>query len=188
MGNTMESKRNNALTPADFLPDGPLDILARDVADLKRSVIAMTKRHQELDATILKILQTFKRGEESFDVRVARVLRNVMSGMVHELDHSIESTANAIAQLERGFDVYPVDGKTVLENERTILVTRTEDGGYNYALARDPENIMNEGCDPFSEFFNKNPEIFGDKKELLVNIIAYTTKPQPEQEQEDAKG
>lgn len=79
-----------------------------------------------------------------------------------------------MAALERGFDIFPVDGETVVENDKTVVVTKT-DSGYNYALARDPETILNEGCDPFSEFFDANPQLFSDRKELLVNIISYTT-------------
>lgn len=166
----------------DTSPNSPFDILAQDVARMKQDVAAVVKRSNELDVTILKILKTFKIGEEAFELRVARVLHNVMSGMVHQLEHSIESTAEGIAQLERGFDIYPVDGVTVKENDKTVLVTRLVEGGYNYSLASDPETVINEGTEGFSTFFDANPALFGDRKELLVNIIAYTTSKQAEQE------
>jgi hypothetical protein len=160
----------------DTSPNSQLDVLAQDVSKMKQDVAAVVKRCNELDVTILKILKTFKIGEESFELRVARVLHNVMSGMVHQLEHSIETTAEGIAQLERGFDIYPVDGTTVKENEKTVLVTRLVEGGYNYSLASDPETIINEGTEAFSAFFDANQAMFNDKQELLVNIIAYTTK------------
>lgn len=166
----------------DTSPNSPLDVIAQDVARMKQDVAAVVKRCNELDVTILKILKTFKIGEEAFELRVARVLHNVMSGMVHQLEHSIESTAEGIAQLERGFDIYPVDGVTVKENEKTVLVVRTPEGGYNYSLASDPETVVNEGTEAFSEFFNANQALFGERTELLVNIIAYTTAKAAEQE------
>lgn len=159
----------------DTTPNSPFDQLAQDVASIKQTQADIQKRLNEFDGTILKILKLFKSGEESFEVRVARVLSNTFKGLTDNLDHSIEDAAKGVAALERGFDIYPVDGKTVLENEQTVVVTKTPEGGYNYALARDPESVLNEGCEPFSEFFDANPQVFGERTELLVNIIAYTT-------------
>lgn len=159
----------------DTSPNSQLDVLSQDVAKLKQDVSLVLKRFQDFDVTILKILQTFKRGEEAFELRVSRVLRNVLGGIVENLDHSIDSTAEAISQLERGFDVFPVDGVNVKENEKTISVTKGLDGSYNYALASDPDCIMNDGTEPFNTFFNNNPDLFKDRDTVLVNIIAYTT-------------
>lgn len=158
----------------DTTPNSPYDVLAQDVSKMKQDVASLVKRSKSIELTILQILKTFKVGEEAFELRVARVLHNVMSGITHELEHSISETAKSIAQLERGFDIFPVDGHTVKENDRTILVTRTETG-YNFALASDPETLHNEGTEHFAEWFQQNPEVMGDRKELLVNIIAYTT-------------
>lgn len=160
----------------DTSPNSPFDQLSQDVASIKTDQSRIQKRLEELDVTILKILKLFKAGEEAFEVRVARVLSTTLKGLTDNLDHSIEGAAEGVAQLERGFDIYPVDGHTIKENEKTILVTKKPEGGYDYALASDPTSILNEGCGPFSEFFDANPKLFGDRKELLVNIIAYTTK------------
>lgn len=159
----------------DTTPNSPLDQLAQDVATIKQTQATIQKRLHDMDQTILKVLRLFKSGEDAFEVRVARVLSNTFKGLTDNLDHSIEDAAKGVAALERGFDIYPVDGKTVTENSQTVVVTKLEDGGYNYALARDPENIKNDGCGPFSEFFDANPNLFADRKELLVNIVAYTT-------------
>lgn len=172
----------------DTTPNSPFDQLAQDVAGIKQTQAAIQKRLEALDVTILKILKLFKSGEEAFEVRVARVLSNTFKGLTDNLDHSIEDAAKGVAQLERGFDIYPVDGHTVTENERTVLVAKTAEGGYNYSLARDPESIVNEGCEPFSQFFDANPQMFGDRKELLVNIVAYTTAPRAEVEPESTDG
>ena len=58
----------------------------------------------------------------------------------------------------------------------------------DYALARDPDTIINDGTQPFNEFFDANPALFGERTELLVNIIAYTTKPKAELESTDGEG
>lgn len=175
-------------TPVDTAPNSPFDQLAQDVAGIKQAQASIQKRLDEFDVTILKILKLFKSGEEAFEVRVARVLSNTFKGLTDNLDHSIEDAAKGVAQLERGFDIYPVDGQTVLENEKTVLVAKTAEGGYNYSLARDPESIVNTGCEPFSKFFDDNPQLFGDRKELLVNIIAYTTMPKAMAEPERTDG
>ena len=164
----------------DTTPNSPLDKLAQQLSDLKREQGKILERMNSFDNTILKMLKVFKTGEEAFEVRVARVLSNTFKGLVDNLDHSIENAAIGVAQLERGFDIYPVDGDTVKENEKTVLVTRTPEGGYTYALATDPETHYHEGCEPFTKFFQDNPDVFGDRTELLVNIIAYTTQPQAE--------
>lgn len=166
-------------------PNSQLDVIAQDVSQLKQDVAQLTRRLKDFDVTILKILQTFKRGEEAFELRVARVLRNTLGGIVDNLDQSINAHAEAISQLERGFDIYPVDGETVKENAQTILVRKRDDGEYDYSKASDPDTIINEGCGPFSKFFNDNPSVFGDRKQLLVNIVAYSTKKQLAEEATD---
>lgn len=171
----------------DTTPNSPFDQLAIDVAGIKQTQAAIQKRLDELDVTILKIIKLFKSGEEAFELRVARVLSNTFKGLTDNLDHSIQDAAEGVAQLERGFDIYPVDGETVQENEQTVLVVKTEEGGYNYSLARDPETIINDGCEPFSRFFDENPQLFGERKELLVNIIAYTTKQTTKPESTDGE-
>ncbi len=164
----------------DQTPGSPADLATIDLHTIKMGQIKLEQRMQALDATILKILQLFKRGEEAFEVRVSRVLSNAFKGIAHDLDHSIEDYSKAISQLERGFDIYLVDGETVKENEKTIQVTKREDGGFDFALASDPETLLNEGTEPFAQWFAENPAVMGERNEVLVNIIAYTTKAQAE--------
>lgn len=164
----------------DQLPGSPGDQTIIDLHTIKRSLMKIEQRMNDFDQTILKILQLFKRGEDAFDVRVSRVLSNSFKGIAHNLDHAVENYARSIAQLERGFDIYVVDGETVKETEKTIVVTKLDDGKYNFALASDPETYLNEGTEPFVVWFNENPHVMGERNEILVNIVAYTTKAQAE--------
>lgn len=166
----------------DQTPNSQIDILSQDINKIKIAQSKINSRLETMDQTILRLLKVLQTGEAAFEVRVSRILSNTFKGLTHDLDHAIDSTAQSLARLERGFDIFPVDGKEVKENEKTIQVTRRDDGGYDYALANDPDLILNENTEAFSNFFNQNPTVFGDRKELLVNIIAYATKRPEESE------
>lgn len=148
------------------------DKLATDVCQLKQNNTLLTKRVSELESTILKILDTFKRSETTFELRVSRVLHQVLHGVTHELEHGIENAVRSLTVEEQGFDIYPVDNITVLENDKTILVTLKDDG-YDFSLAVDPTTIMNEGTEPFVEWFKRNPAVMGNATQIKVNIVTY---------------
>lgn len=166
MGNTMENT-----------PNSELDKIGQELNAYKQREVVLTDRVAKLESTILRLLETMKRSEESFELRSARVLVKVLGNVTHELEHTIETTAEALAQLDRGFDIFVVDGHTVQENSNTILVRKTENG-YDYAIASNPDKIINEQTEPFSKWFDAHPDVFGEKTELLVNIIGYTRKPE----------
>lgn len=156
----------------DQAPNAPLDLLARDVSILKTELSKINKRLDEMDSFTLKILHTLKRGEESFDLRVARAQYNLYSGLAHSIEHSIDDFTERLKSRQRGFDVEVVDGKTVLENADTIQVAKNAEGGYDYSPASRPDEISNEGTEAFTHYFNENPEVFGDRSVILVNVLA----------------
>lgn len=162
----------------DVTPDSQIDQLTQEVAHLKQELTRVNARMRESDATILKILQLLKTTEETFTVRVVRELFNVFSGVTHNLEHSIEHYSELVSAARRGFTVDVVDGKNHTENAETIVVTKVTEDTYNYAKASDPDTILNEGTEPFTAYFNSNPDVFGDRREILINVSAYNTIPQ----------
>lgn len=155
----------------DQSPNSPFDRLAQDVNYIKMELTKIQSRLNEMDSFTLKILHTLKRGEETFDLRVARAQYNLFAGLTHNLEHSIEDYSNRLQARIRGFEVHVVDGKTVLENSDTIQVTKKSDGGYDYSPAAEPDKINNVGTEAFSRYFDENPDVFGTKTVILVNIL-----------------
>ena len=162
----------------DSKANSPVDQLSQQVAMIRRGLDQVIEQQRTYDKTILKILQTLKIGEEAFELRVARVLRNVLDGTVHDLDHKISETQANLEKLARGFDIFVVDGETVKENAQTMRVTKLDEAGqYLFARVNDPEGANHtEGTQQFIPFFEAHPELFADRKEILVNVIAYVTE------------
>jgi hypothetical protein len=164
----------------DTSPNSPFDRLTQDVAALRRELDKINKRLDETDLFSLELLKILKSSEESFTLRVARAQLSLYSGLTHSLEHSIEDYADKLAAKIRGFEVQVVDDEKVVENNLTILVTRREDGGFDYAPVSDPSAINNQGTEPFTKYFQENPAVFGDKAVLRVNVLS--TVPAPTQE------
>lgn len=173
----------------DSKANSPLDKLSQQVAQLRSDVSKLTTHQRTYDQTILKVLQTLKIGEEAFELRVARVLRNVLDGVVHDLDHKIAETQANLERLARGFDIFVVDGETVKENAQTMRVTKLEEPGkYLYAKVTDPAGTNHtEGTQQFTPFFEAHPELFADRDEILVNVIAYVAEVDDKPEVTDDK-
>lgn len=168
------------MTEVNTTPDSTLDILSRDVSTLKQEVVRLNGRLAESDKLILKLLTLLKKSEETFDVRVARSLYNVFNGVSHNLEHSIDHYTEQLKQHDRGFNVDVVDGKTVLENDESIVVTKRTDGGYDFAKATEPDVILNEGTEVFANYFNEYPQVFGDRTEIMVNVTTHLQPAKPE--------
>lgn len=156
----------------DNTPNSPLDRLAQDLGVIKQELIKIQKRLDAADTFTLKLLQTLKRSEETFDVRVARAQYNLFAGLTHSLEHSLDEYTRQVEARMRGFEVEVVDGKTVLENGSTIQVAKNAEGGYDYSPAAFPDEINNQGTEPFSKYFEDHPEIFGERTVLLVNVLS----------------
>lgn len=161
-----------------ILPNSSLDRIAQDVAFIKMELRKFDARISDIEQFNLRILQTLKRSEETFDLRVARSQFNVFAHISHSLEHTIEAYQKQLAELYRGFTVEVVDGKLVVPNSESIIVTKVGDGEYNYAKATDPDTINNEGTEPFTRYFNENPEVFGERKEIVVNISTMVRVPE----------
>lgn len=136
---------------------------------LLREVENMGLRVKKQDEFIKGILDTLTNSEELFELRVSQVIYSFLDNITHGLKHGIESAQDEVRRKKQGFEILVVDGKEVKEGPSTIIVTKTE-AGYDYATAADPTTILNENTQTFSDYFNANPEIFGERKELLVNI------------------
>lgn len=159
-------------------PNSPIDRIAQDIAHIKMELRKYDTRLAELEQFNLRMLETLKRSEETFDLRVARSQFNVFAHITHSLEHTIEDYQRQLVDSYRGFTIEVVNGKSVLPNDQSIIVTKAGDGTYNYARATDPDVINNEGCEPFSRHFNENPELFGERKEIVVNISQLIRTPQ----------
>lgn len=153
----------------DMTPNSPLDKLAQHISIMQSELIKINKRLDETDAFMLKVLQLLKQGEETFDLRVARAQYNMFSGLTHTLEHSIDAHVESLKSMKRGFDVEVVDGVNVIENAETIKVVKTE-SGYDYSRAADEDNVDNTGTELFSKYFDENPQVFGERNSILINI------------------
>lgn len=162
----------------DQTPDSPIDRLAKDIGIIKQELRKINKRLDETDAFTLKLLHTLKIGEDTFDLRVARAQYNLFSGLAHTIEHSIEDYSAQLRKRRYGFEIHVVDGKSVLENAQTIQVVKNTEGGYDYSPAAFPDEINNDGTEPFTKYFNENPEVFGDRNVILINVL--TEAPLPE--------
>lgn len=167
----------------DTTPDSQFDKLAQKVNALELGITTVVKRVASVEDTMLRLLDTIKRREDSAELRISQTLHRVLSNVVHELGHSIDVTKEQLAQLERGFDIFPVDGHTVQENSKTVLVRRTSPTTYDFAMANDPGKVMNEGTERFTAWFNENPDVMGERDEMLVNVVAYTKAVQPSEQE-----
>lgn len=148
----------------------PIDVLTIRLEKQSRELDLLKDRVSQLEKGIEEILKVMKRGEDLFELRSSRVLFNVLSGLTHSLEHSIEAAQDSLRLESQGFDIQVVDGENVKEGPHTILVTHLGEGRYDFAAASAPEVILNENTEPFVQYFEKHPEIFGEKRELLVNI------------------
>lgn len=153
-------------------PNGLLDRIAQDIASLRQEVRRLALQVVEQEKFNVKMLQTLQRGEETFELRVARAQFNVFNHVAHSLEHTIEAYQNQLSALYRGFDVEVVNGETVVENAESVVVRKRE-GGYDYSRAVDPDVIQNEGTEIFSKYFDENPQVFGDRTEIMVNISTH---------------
>jgi len=149
-----------------------LESLVEDVAFIKSELSKLNKRLNEADTITLKILHVLKRSEETFNIRVARAQLDLFSGLTHSLEHSIEDYTKHLQAQQRGFEIQVVDGITVLENEETIQVTRVTEDTYDYSPAVKPNEVNNVGTEPFTKYFNENPDVFGDRNVILINVLA----------------
>lgn len=154
-----------------------IDDLAIKIENLTRYNEQLEQRSTSQDGIIKAILETMKKGEDLFELRVSRVLHGLMKGLTHQLEHSIEHAQDELRLEQQGFNIMVVDGVKVKEGPQTILVTKTETG-YDYSPASAPENVQNEGTETFSNYFNNNPQVFGDATELLVNIEVLAREPE----------
>lgn len=163
----------------DTTPDSQFDQLTKKVNTLEIGLSKANETISNMGSAILRTLEGIKKQNESEDLRISEVLHRVLSSVVHELGHSIDKTREQLSQLERGFDIFPVDGHNVQENDKTVLVRRTSETTYDYSMAATPETVVNEGTERFTEWFNANPEVMGDRDEIYVNIVGYTKEVQP---------
>lgn len=163
----------------DTTPDSQFDKVVQDVNTLKQGMVTVIKRIEGIEDSVLRVLQSVQGTENSFELRIAQTLHHVLSNVVHELGHSIDKTQEQLSQLERGFDIFPVDGKTVHETPNSVLVRKTGEGTYDFAMASAPDAIKNEGTERFVKWFNDNPSVMADRNEITVNIIAYTKATRP---------
>jgi len=143
---------------------------------LQREVENLTKRTQINEEFTKGILETMKKSEELFELRTSRVLLDLFRGITHSLEHSIEHAQEQLRLETQGFDIKVVNGETVKETNMSILVAKTETG-YNFSPATEPTKIMNENTQAFCEYFNRYPEVFGDRTEILVNISMLAKPP-----------
>lgn len=146
---------------------------------LQRDVENLTKRAQVNEEFTKGILETMKRSEDLFELRTSRVLLDLFRGLTHNLEHGIEHAQEQLRLETQGFDIKVVNGTTVKENNMTILVVKT-DTGYDFAPANEPTKIMNENTQAFCEYFERYPEVFGERTYILVNI-SMLAKPPVEQ-------
>lgn len=161
---------------SDLIPEtpateqDPIDVLTIRLEKQTRELDQLKERCTSLERGIEEILKVMKKGEELFELRSSRVLYNVLNGLTHSLEHSIEAAQDSIRMESQGFDIKVVDGEEVKEGPHTIIVTKKGPGNYDFAAASAPDLILNDNTEPFVEYFEKYPEVFGDRTELLVNI------------------
>lgn len=136
---------------------------------LLREVEGMDLRIKEQDKFIKGILDTLHTSEKLFELRVSRVLYNFLDSITHNLKHGIEAAQAKVRAETQGFEIKVVDGKEEKEGPSTIVVRKTETG-YDYAQVTAPDVIINDGTETFSKYFDENPALFGEAKEILVNI------------------
>lgn len=139
---------------------------------LTRKLEKLEQHVQSQDEITKAVLETLKRGEELFELRTSRVLLNIFKSLAHNLEHVIEATQEKLHAESQGFEIKVVDGVNVKETDRTIVVRKTETG-YDFSAASDPDVVCNENTTAFVNYFNANPDVFGDRTEILVNITVF---------------
>lgn len=138
---------------------------------LTRELETLKERVASVEKSVEQVLMILQKSEQLFELRASRVLHNIFSGLTHNLEHSIEEAQQELRIDTQGFDIQVVNGTTVKENANTIQVVKREDGGYDFSAASNPDVVHNEQTETFCQYFDKNPEVFGDKTVILVNII-----------------
>lgn len=159
------------------MTDKTIDDLLIMNEKLTRTVEVLSERTNSAENAVKSILEIMKKGEELFELRASRVLLNIFHGLTHQLEHSIEHAQEELRLESQGFDIQVIDGVKVKENANTILVVKKAEGQYDFSTAADPTTVMNENTEAFVAYFERNPQVFGEQTEVLVNIKMFAPPP-----------
>lgn len=159
----------------DVTPNSPIDVLTQEVRSVQDLLRRINDRLDSSDRIFHKLLQSLKISEETFELRVAKAQVNLYAGLTHSLEHSIEDLTSRLRVSRYGFEVAVVDGVNVLETPESILVTKRQDG-YDFSRATEPTVIDNTGGDPLVRYFDENPEVFGGRESIVINVFAEVTQ------------
>lgn len=151
------------------MSNNDLDKVTIQLAKLQKEFAQLQKDYAGQTQITKSILETMQSSENLFELRCSRVLHNLLVGMAHQLEHVIEDSQQQLRLETQGFDIQVVNGTTVKEGPHSIIVTK-RDNTYDYSAVIDPDNIQNENTETFNKYFDRFPEIFGDRTELIVNI------------------
>lgn len=152
-------------------PNSDFDKLTQDVSQIKQAVSMITKRLDTIDQAVIKLFEAHQLNEKRFDTRVLRLMTNGLGNICHELSHQLDHLDDHPVP-EPVLRVDVVDGESVKQNELSVIVTRHEDGKYDFAYVTSPEITVTAGTESLVEYFNANPELMGDKNTLIINICS----------------
>lgn len=150
-------------------PDSAFDQLVQKFNDLQLEHNQLKQRADVNDRVIKQLLNILKKGEETFDLRVGRVLHNCFNGLAHNLEVSLRGLTAELQAAEKGLFVDVVDGQNIKENADTIIVRKTETG-FDYSRVTTPHVVENDGTEAISVYLVEHPELFVDRNEILINL------------------
>ncbi|AEH03484.1 hypothetical protein AVT69_gp058 [Pseudomonas phage PhiPA3] len=155
-------------------PNDPIDQLSIEVNRLRQENDALSKRLVMTEKAVQELLTHTRTSIELQELVITRVLHKFFDGLTHSLEHSITAAQTEYMNRKRGFEIRVVDGIEEKETPHSIIVTKNEDGTYDFAASSTPDKIDNSNTERFVDFLNHEPQLFESSNQILINIYAHT--------------
>ncbi|QEM41789.1 hypothetical protein [Pseudomonas phage vB_PaeM_PS119XW] len=177
------SNLDSQMEEAQVLVDGESDVksapdlnetdaLIQRVEHLNRTVERLSERLHVSEKAIKQILEALTQSEDLHELRVIKILSSFFGGLNNSLHESLEHMTQEVSTRRYGFTIEVVDGVNVTAHENSVIATKREDGGIDFASINTPDQIQNHGTEPFVQYLKQHDELFEGQNAIVINILA----------------
>ncbi|MBW6072754.1 hypothetical protein, partial [Pseudomonas aeruginosa] len=142
------------------------------VEHLNRTVERLSERLHVSEKAIKQILEALTQSEDLHELRVIKILSSFFGGLNNSLRESLEHMTQEVSTRRYGFTIEVVDGVNVTAHENSVIATKREDGGIDFASINTPDQIQNHGTEPFVQYLKQHDELFEGQNAIVINILA----------------
>lgn len=147
------------------------DALVQRVESLSRLVDKLEARVRVSENAIKQILEALTQSEDLHELRVVKILAGFFGGLNSSLRESLEHMTQDVSARRYGFTIEVVDGVNVVAHENSVIATKREDGGIDFAAVSTPDVIQNQGTEPFVAYLKQHDEYFDGQQAIVINIL-----------------